>query len=360
MVVLASLSMLKKRLPTDTQTQQLLDNAVQGAKRGAALTQSLLAFARRQELKPKSVDLVALITGMKELLQRALGIDINLVFEFAESVPAVLVDANQLELALLNVALNSRDAMPNGGQLRIAITTDTDAVASNSHGNAYVKITVTDDGVGMDAATLTKAAEPFFTTKGPGKGTGLGLSMVHGLAAQSGGVFRIDSTPGEGTVVELLLPEANSPASVDVPADMPRLQHATTAYVRDLRVLVVDDDRLVLSGTTALIDDLGHRAIDTLSGEAALATLASGTSIDVIITDYAMPTMNGLELANAVRTRFPGIPVILMTGYADVPQEQVEPWVVRLTKPCSQDAIASALQVAIDARSAGNRHIRLQ
>lgn len=346
MVVLASLSMLQKRLPDDAQARRLLENAVQGAKRGAALTQRLLAFARRQELQPESVDLVALITGMEALLQRALGVDIVLSMSFPPTLPPVWADANQLELALLNIALNARDAMPEGGELSISANEE----SPEGNAEALVKITITDTGTGMDAATLAKAAEPFFTTKGPGKGTGLGLSMVHGLAAQSGGVLRIDSELGAGTSVQLLLPRASTPARDALAGKSVAKASAekeTTPELRNLRVLVVDDDKLVLSGTTALIDDLGHRAIDVHSGHVALEQLMAGIAVDVVITDYAMPLMNGLELAGEVRTRFPHIPIILMTGYADVPQERLEPWLIRLNKPCTQGAIAAALQTAM-------------
>src|ERR1700692_3847249 len=215
MAVLGSLSLLEKRLPDDPRSHRLLQNAVQGAQRGAALTQRLLAFSRRQELKPEAVDVQQLVSGMKELLQRAVGHDVELRTQFQGTLPPALVDANQMELALLNVALNARDAMPNGGTLTISAAQHTQTVdgpdASLQPGD-YLRIRITDTGVGMDEMTLAKATEPFFTTKGPGKGTGLGLSMVHGLAAQSGGLLRIDSQPNAGTTIELWLPMAKSPA----------------------------------------------------------------------------------------------------------------------------------------------------
>src|SRR3984957_12449937 len=203
MAVLGSLSLLEKRLPEDPRSHRLLQNAVQGAQRGAALTQRLLAFSRRQELKPEAVDVPRLVGGMKELLERALGHDVELQVEFQNSLPAALVDANQLELALLNVALNARDAMPNGGTLKMSAANDAPALNGGNEvlePGDYVRIRIADNGIGMDEMTLAKATEPFFTTKGPGKGTGLGLSMVHGLAAQSGGLLRIHSRPNAGTV----------------------------------------------------------------------------------------------------------------------------------------------------------------
>jgi signal transduction histidine kinase len=187
MAVLGSLTMLEKRLlPADQQSRRLLENAVQGAQRGAALTQRLLAFSRRQELKPESVDFAHLIRGMEDLLKRALGHGIDLKLQFPSALPPVLADANQLELALLNVALNARDAMSVGGRLTISACAESRASGKSEplQPGEYVRISIADTGAGMDQATLAKATQPFFTTKGPGKGTGLGLSMVHGLAAQ--------------------------------------------------------------------------------------------------------------------------------------------------------------------------------
>src|ERR1700684_755691 len=208
MAVLGSLSLLEKRLPDDPRSHRLLQNAVQGAQRGAALTQRLLAFSRRQELKPEAVDCPQLVAGMRELLERALGPGIELQIQFQDALPAALVDANQLELALLNVALNARDAMPARGTLTISATQTAQSVVAAEAAlepGDYVRIVIADNGGGMDEITLANATEPFFTTKGPGKGTGLGLSMVHGLAAQSGGLLRIASQPNVGTTLELWL-----------------------------------------------------------------------------------------------------------------------------------------------------------
>ena len=232
MAVLGSLSLLEKKLPEDPQIRRLLQNAIQGADRGKALTQRLLAFSRRQELKPQAVDFAQLVNGMEELLKRAVGHGIRLSSEFPADLPPILVDANQLELALLNVALNARDAMPDGGSVKITARADSVPAPESANGrldiaNArslgadgpalpvgeYIRITIVDTGVGMDRMTLAKATEPFFTTKGPGKGTGLGLSMVQGLAAQSGGLLRIHSEPNAGTVVELWLPKAMTAAA---------------------------------------------------------------------------------------------------------------------------------------------------
>jgi signal transduction histidine kinase len=348
MAVLGSLSLLEKRLPEDPRSHRLLQNAMQGAQRGAALTQRLLAFSRRQELKPEAVDVPGLVSGMKELLERALGHEVQLRTSFQSGLPAALVDANQLELALLNVALNARDAMPSGGTLKISATLsaqtgEAQGAASLKAGD-YVRITLADDGVGMDEMTLARATEPFFTTKGPGKGTGLGLSMVHGLAAQSGGLLHIDSKPNAGTVLELWLPKAEAPA---VAAAVATPMKISVPQVGTCRILIVDDDQLVMTGIAAMIEDLGHTPIEAHSGAEALAKLASDLNVDVVITDHAMPAMTGLQLAKNIQESYSGIPIILATGYAELPIDPASLGMIRLAKPCNQYDIAMAIQSAL-------------
>jgi signal transduction histidine kinase len=350
MAVLGSLSLLEKRLPEDPRSHRLLQNAVQGAQRGASLTQRLLAFSRRQELKPEAVDVLLLVSGMTELLERALGHGVELRTQFEGTLPPALVDANQLELALLNVALNARDAMPNGGTLTISASRYSqplDGADTSLQPGDYVRITIADSGIGMDEMTLAKAAEPFFTTKGPGKGTGLGLSMVHGLAAQSGGLLRIHSKPNVGTTIELCLPMANSAtqtAGGDVPSPSP------APYIGPCTVLIVDDDLLVMTGMSAMIEDLGHTPIEAHSGAEAIAKLASGSEIDVVITDHAMPAMTGLQLARQLQDKHPELPVILATGYAELPGDATSLGILRLAKPCNQYEIAMAIQSALGSR----------
>src|SRR6266478_5991667 len=355
MAVLGSLSLLEKRLPDDPRSHRLLQNAVQGAQRGAALTQRLLAFSRRQELKPEAVDVLLLVSGMKELLERALGHGVGLRTQFDGPLPAALVDANQLELALLNVALNARDAMPNGGTLTISAgkysVDDTDAAL---RAGDYVRIRIADNGIGMDEMTLAKATEPFFTTKGPGKGTGLGLSMVDGLAAQSGGLLRIHSQLNVGTTIELCLPMAKTPTQT-ADGDVPSL--APAPYVGPCTVLIVDDDLLVMTGISAMIEDLGHTPIEAHSGAEAIAKLASGLEVDVVITDHAMPAMTGLQLARSLQERYPDLPVILATGYAELPGDAGSLGILRLAKPCNQYEIAMAIQQALGPRRQVRRRL---
>ena len=356
MAVLGSLNLLEKRLPEDPRSHKLLQNALQGAQRGAALTQRLLAFSRRQELKPEAVEVPGLVKGMKELLERALGRGVDLQTHFEGGLPPVLVDANQLELALLNVALNARDAMPSGGTLTIA-TAGRSETPQGRHltlpPGDHVCIRITDTGVGMDAITLAKATEPFFTTKGPGKGTGLGLSMVDGLAAQSGGKLFISSSPNAGTTLELWLPIANStgiPPTVTVPSAEP------PPNVASCKVLVVDDDVLVMTGTSAMIEDLGHTPIEAHSAAEALAKLASGLEVDVVMTDHAMPGMTGLQLAERIQEKYAGLPIILATGYAELPGDSAHLGLLRLAKPCSQYEIAIAIQTALQSRTTESRY----
>jgi signal transduction histidine kinase len=374
MAVLGSLSLLEKKLPEDPQIRRLLQNAIQGADRGKALTQRLLAFSRRQELKPQAVDFAQLVNGMEELLKRAVGHGITFSSEFPDDLPPLLVDANQLELALLNVALNARDAMPDGGSIKITARADRVPPLDAANGRAgngfararaagadgpslppgeYLRITIIDTGVGMDQVTLAKATEPFFTTKGPGKGTGLGLSMVQGLAAQSGGLLRIHSEPNAGTVVELWLPRAST-----APATLVRAQDSTAPLrpaTEPCTVLIVDDDSLVMTGTAAMILDLGHTAIEAHSGAQALELLSSGVKVDVVLTDHAMPTMTGLQLAECIHSRFPGLPIILATGYAELPVDPSTLGIARLAKPCTQYEIAAAIHHAVRAAGAPNR-----
>ena len=346
MAMLGSLEILKKRLKDDSGSQRLLENALKGAERGAALTQRLLAFARRQELRPAIVDVAELVSGMQDLLARALGPEVRLQNDLPPDLPAVLIDANQLELALLNLAVNARDAMPDGGLLIFSAAeadgSDKDAPTELKPGQ-YLRFSVVDTGRGMDEATLARAAEPFFTTKGVGKGTGLGLSMIHGFASQSGGTLRLKSVPGQGTTAEIWLP-ARKEASGKRTA--PEVEEDVSPMQESLCVLVVDDDELVLMNTTAMLEDLGHKVLEATSGEQALRTLRRAPAIQLIITDHLMPGMTGIQLIEALRPDWPDVPVILATGFADLPVD-LAPGVVRLDKPFRQKDLARAIAGAM-------------
>jgi PAS domain S-box-containing protein len=347
-VVLGSLDLLRRYVPKDDpRITRLLDNAVQGAQRGATLTQRMLAFARRQELDRQPVDLVELIRGMRDLVQRSLGPHIAIETRFPLSLANVMADPQQLETALLNLAINARDAMPAGGILTIAARNETTVGDADVPAGRYVRLALTDTGEGMDAETLSRATEPFFTTKGTGKGTGLGLSMVHGMVEQLGGRFVLKSRPGEGTTVELWLPVAEQPAT-DAGAE----EAAPPApQRRPLTVLAVDDDALVLANTRAMLEDLGHTVVVAFSGEQALEQLGNMPAIDLLITDHAMPKMTGVDLAKEVARRRPGLPIILATGYADLPPG-TDAGLPRLSKPYRQDALAEAVAAACEGKKA--------
>jgi signal transduction histidine kinase len=353
MAILGSLELLAKRLPDDPRAARLLENAVQGAQRGAALTQRLLAFARRQELRPEAVDVAQLVGNMEDLIARSIGPSVRIVQAIPRGLPPVLVDANQLEMAVLNLVVNARDAMPGGGTITISarvVEPESDAAAAPADGGqsepaqsdvSFVSVSVADTGQGMDEATLARAAEPFFTTKGAGKGTGLGLSMVHGLAAQSGGSLRIDSRPGEGTRVGLLLPAT-------APADAAPRQHEEPVPIASpgaaAMILLVDDDVLVSFGAAAMIEDLGHSVIEANSPEHALEIIVANPAIDLVITDYAMPGMTGIELARRARMVRSDLRFVLASGYADITgAESVSVELPRLAKPFRQHELAAVI-----------------
>jgi len=342
MAILGSLELLRKRLPADPKATALLDNAVQGARRGAALTQQMLAFARKQELKVQSVDVPALVGGMTGLLQRSLGPSVQLTTHFAGGLPPASTDPNQLEAALLNLAVNARDAMPDGGSIRIEARRETVEESSRPALPAgdYVVLSVADDGAGMDEQTLARATEPFYTTKGIGKGTGLGLAMVQGLAEQSGGRLRLSSRPGHGTRADLWLPQASARTELAEPAVEPGPVEDETGG--SLLVLAVDDDDLVLMNTVAMLEDLGHRVIGARSAPEALAALKVH-AVDLVITDHAMPEMTGLQLAREIKASHPDLPVVLATGYAELPPD-VGSETPRLAKPYGQAELAQLLR----------------
>jgi signal transduction histidine kinase len=334
-VILGNLQLLRKRVVDDTRAIRLIDGATQGAERGATLTKRMLAFARRQELKPETVDVAKLFGSMEEMLRRTLGPSVQIAAEFDDDLPAISVDPNQLELALLNLALNARDAMPVGGDLAITSRcVDAPSGPNGLNAGSYVCISVRDSGTGMDQATVKRAAEPFFTTKGTGKGTGLGLSMVDGLAAQSGGAMRIISNLGEGTTVELWLPISES-----IPVYEGQAVPAPLGTGAQWRVLVVDDDPLIASATAEILEDLGHVVMEAHSGQQALDLLQCGTLVDLVVTDHAMPGMTGTELAQQIKLRWRDLPVILATGYAELPDD-IDPGLPRLSKPYQQEQLA--------------------
>ena len=344
MAVLGSLELVSKRLPDDDKAQRLIDNAVQGAERGISLTRRMLAFARRQDLKIGSVDLKDTVDGMIELLTPTLGPLVSIQNWVSPELPAAKTDQGQFETALLNLVVNARDAMPAGGTITIgASEKDIREAGTGLARGRYVCVTVTDTGEGMNAETLARAVEPFFTTKGVGKGTGLGLSMVHGLAEQSGGKLSLSSSPGLGTTAELWLPIATGEI-----AAAPEPQHLADRSIGGvLHVIAVDDDPLVLMNTAAMLEDLGHIVTEARSGAEAIAHIRSGVPVDLVVTDHAMPQMTGSELVQLLRAERPGLPIVLATGYAELPRGSVVD-VPKLSKPFRQQELADALRMALE------------
>ncbi|MGN2251833.1 ATP-binding protein [Frateuria sp. GZRe12] len=341
MPITGALDLLQRRFAdVDARAGRLIDGALQSAERAKTLVQRLLGFARRQTLQTQAVDLERLLEGMHDLIRSSVGSTIELHTVCPAHLPQAVADPNQLELALLNLCVNARDAMPKGGTLTVAA----DVVApgpeqSELTQREYVRVSVTDTGTGMDQQTLARAIEPFFSTKETGRGTGLGLSMVHGLAGQLGGHFAISSTPGKGTRVELWLPKASgATASARRETQPERLR----APIRALDVLLVDDEQLVRDGTAAMLRELGHRVVEVGGAGEALEKLQDGLQIDVVVTDYKMPRMDGAELARRLRSVQPSLPVLLITGYSGHADDTHG--LSRLAKPFRQADIAAALE----------------
>jgi PAS domain S-box-containing protein len=334
--ILSSLEMVRKYLPEDRRIERLIDNAEQGAQRGATLTQRLLAYARRQPLDVRPVDVAALVGGLVDLIVPSLGSSTHLVTALDAPGLIAVTDPNQLETALLNLCINARDALPDGGRIEISARRTTLA-SHNAEGlvaGDYVCLVVRDEGEGMDSETLSRAAEPFFTTKGVGKGSGLGLPMVHGLAAQSGGRLILKSVRGEGTSAELWLPASD----VDAVVALKALETAGEAG-RQLRILAVDDDALVLMNTAMMLEELGHAVQPVSCAREALEVLEARSDFDLVVTDHAMPAMTGSQLAGIIASRWTQLPVLLVTGYAELPQGALP----RLAKPFTQKDLARAV-----------------
>ena len=330
--ILGSLRLAQRRLAEGEDVTRFLDNAIQAAQRGSTLTQRMLAFARKQELELEPVDVLDSVRDMAELLGRTIGPGINVKSNFPPALPPVMADRAQLELALMNLVVNARDAMPGGGDIVLGAQ----EARLPDDPASYVCLTVSDEGEGMDAQTLACATEPFFTTKGVGKGTGLGLSMVQGMVEQCGGRLVLKSELGKGTTVEIWLPTAEG-ASCRTQAAPP----AAAVQGRALRILAVDDDAIVLLNTATMLADLGHQVVQADSGPAALARLAED-GIDLLLTDYAMPRMTGRELVEKARESQPGLKAIIVTGYAELPEGEAL-GLPRLPKPFTEAELAGAI-----------------
>jgi signal transduction histidine kinase/CheY-like chemotaxis protein len=346
--VIGNLDLLRRRIPVGDPSQRLIDAGLQAASRAATLVQRLLAFARRQDLRVRSVNVRALLDGMSDLIRRSLDPSIDVKITHSPDLPPARVDPNQLELAILNLAINARDAMPSGGTINIeAAAASVDRQRGLAAGS-YVRVAVSDTGTGMDEHTLARAVEPFFSTKGVGKGTGLGLSMVHGLAAQLGGRLNLTSTPGKGTTAEIWLPIAHEAPGTDDLESRP-----IRPAPRRATILLVDDEELVRIGTSEMLSDLGYEVAQAASGGEAMRMLRAGEVPELLVTDYLMPGMNGVELIESATAIAPGIKAMLITGYSTI-AEGPGSAIPRLGKPFRQAELAEMVADLLTRETKGN------
>ena len=350
-VILASLSMLRRRSDLSPDLVRRIDTIEGAARRGATLTDQLLAFSRQQPLVPSAHDLNRVIAGMTGLLRSTLGSMIEIETTLAAPLWLAMVDPTQIELVILNLALNARDAMPDGGKLVIETANVTRGPAARPEEPAagdYVMVAVTDTGKGMTEEIRARACEPFFTTKGPGKGSGLGLSQAFGVTRQLGGGLTIESAPGRGTSVKVYLPRASADAAIAEPAGGGDAAAAAARPGRR-RVLLVDDDPAVRSVTAGVLEDLDYGVVEVAGGDEALDWLRQDNPVDVMLTDLAMPIMNGAELARRARALRPRLPIVFFTGFADAEALAGDLRLERLVrKPFQPTELDAKLKAAVD------------
>ncbi len=336
-----------RRRTEDPSLQKRLSMMAEASRRGAQLTAQMLAFSRRQKLEPRPVDLNDTVRSMKDLLQSTIGGSVLILEpELAEDLWPAMIDPTQIELVILNLAINARDAMDVGGTLKIQtanVVAPEPLTAEQPPAGQHVMVSVSDDGSGMSDEVLAKVFEPFFTTKAVGKGSGLGLSQVYGLAKQSGGGVKIDTVVGKGTTIRIFLPRADAKPWKDLLPITP----VSPAPLPDTTVLVVDDDDAVRAVTSGILIDLGYRVLEAGSGGAALDLFDQSPDIQAVVLDFAMPGMNGGEVAREMAVRRPGLPILFATGYADMEALAATPEDRILHKPFDQNALAEKLSLAI-------------
>jgi signal transduction histidine kinase/DNA-binding response OmpR family regulator len=340
--VLGNLDLIRSR-STEVTVQRWADNAFKAAERGSKLTSQLLAFSRTQKLDTVAIDINGLVNGMHELLNQSLGGSVTVETALTASLPRALGDINQLELAILNLAINSRDAMPDGGTLTIAT-----AIAPDDAN--YILLSVADTGTGMPPEVIARAFDPFFTTKPTGRGTGLGLSQVYGVVRQAGGDVAIESKPGKGTKITIRLPRAAD----DAPTER-RVDATATAPAASEKLLLIDDDNDVRDIVGGVLTDLGYEVRQASNGEVALATLAE-FSPDLLVVDFAMPGMNGAEVVTIARRLNPKLKILFLSGFAD--SEALEAALggaPLLRKPFRPLELAAAVRSALDAQTLPDR-----
>ncbi|WP_245704618.1 PAS domain-containing hybrid sensor histidine kinase/response regulator [Belnapia rosea] len=352
--IIGSLALLKKRVAEGrvAETGRYVAAATESAERAAALTQRLLAFARRQPLDPRVVEIPGLIRSMEELLRRTIGESITLSIDIAPDLAPTLCDPNQLENAILNLVINARDAMPKGGRLRISAAPVRIGPGEEASPGDYIGITVTDTGSGMQPAVAARAFDPFFTTKPIGQGTGLGLSMIYGFVRQSGGMVSLRTAPGEGTSVRLCLPHYAGGATTVRDSVLAGLASAPKAELGET-VLIVEDEPVVRSVLVEVLRDLGYRALEAVDGREALKLLGEDRRLDLMVTDVGLPGgMNGRQLADAARVLRPGLRILFVTGYADaagLSGDRLEPGMALIAKPFEAGALARRIRGLIEA-----------
>ena len=351
--VLGGLGLIERRADLSDEHKRILAMTKRAADQGSDLVRRLLAFSRQQQLEPSALDLEALREGVDDLLSHTLGGLVALEWQIPAEAWRPFADQSQLELALMNLVINARDSMPDGGTIEV--------IAENRHvdeddplplaAGDYVLLAVVDSGFGIAPDIIDKVLEPFFTTKEVGKGTGLGLSMVYGFAKQSAGTLRLTSVVGEGTRAELWLPRAHELANAPAEKSAPEEPEA----VRPLRILLIDDHEEVRGTTAAMLSDLGHSAIEAASGPEAIEALMPGKPVDLVITDYAMPRQSGTQVARLVREKQPEVPVLIITGYADESEIGSRPADVGLLmKPFTIQDLAKAIGQAAGAKATAN------
>ncbi len=343
-IVMGNIDLLERTLARNETTLGRLATMRAAVERGATLTSQLLAFARRQPLMPRPVDLNVLAGGLRDLVQSAVGSRVKLNLQLGAPMPSALVDPAQIELVILNLAINARDAMPEGGTLTIetGFAEVEPQEQEDFHAGSYVVLTVRDTGTGMAPDVAARAFEPFYTTKQVGRGSGLGLSQVYGVARQLGGGARIDSRPGAGTAVFVFLPAAATQA------ERPDRQPRNSGDVTPAHVLVVDDDHAVRATTAALLSELGYDVYEASGGDDALDALECEPPIDLMLTDVVMPGMTGPELARQARLRYPHLPVVFISGYSDPNSlSGAEGFTDLVRKPARPEVLVQAIESAL-------------
>ena len=337
--ILGNLDMLRRRSIGNERDQRMIHAAMQSAERARTLVQRLLAFARRQPLQVRPTDVGALVRDMREIIASTCGPNVEIVYDIDDQSASALVDPHQIELAVLNLCVNARDAMPDGGILTISVEAKDMSAGQTSKVPAtgkYVCLSVNDNGLGMSPDVLQHAIEPFYSTKGIGQASGLGLSMVHGLAMQLNGALEIASNPGDGTRIDLWMPR-----SLNVEPIVTSESTLSGLTILKGRVLVVDDEDLVRMTTAAMLEELGFETTEVSSASAAEILLRNGETFSLVVTDHLMPGITGAELASMIKLNWPHIPVLLVSGYAD--PEGVSSEITRLTKPFHQEGLAAAI-----------------